>query len=394
MPVGFLPIFLLALFNVVNYLDRYVIAAIGPSLQRDALLNDGQFGLLGAAFVWGYLMVSPFVGSWARKVSRPVFLSVCVAFWSVMMGALTAVSGVVMLMVARILMGVGQAGYTVVAPTVLDDLTEKKTKSKWFALFYAAVPVGCALGFVYGGWMDGYWGWQRALTVAMGVGIFLSPLLLMVRVSQAETKPIGAFAGMREIERYPRYVWTVLGYAMQTFALGGLAFWAPTFLYRVFDLPAAFGSMFFGGVVVVTGVTGSFLGGYLNDRAKGIDKVSAALRLCWLLTALSVPFAVACVFATSPWVFFVMIGIAQVAIFATVPLSNLVFIESVPSALRATALGMAVFVGSLLGDMISIPLVGGVSDAVDSLRIGMLMLPMALLLNAVLWLIASRVRAK
>ena len=193
----------------------------------------------------------------------------------------------------------------------------------------------------------------------------------------------------RELYGVPLYRNAVFGYIAQTFAIGGFAAWAPTYLNRELQMDLKSADFWFGLILVVSGLFATFIGGYLGDRWPGQDRARANLRVCAFTTLASVPFAFYCLLAGSPVGFFVGIGVAEFAIFLSTSPINVVILRAVPEGLRASAMAMSIFAIHLFGDMISPPLVGAVSDA-WTLRAGMFVLPAALVIAAFAWLRGSR----
>ncbi len=382
----------LAALNFLNYLDRYIVAAVGPSMQRDLHLTDSAFGAIGSAFLWGYVLTSPFFGRLMARYSRKILIAVGVLVWSAATAASGFIGVIAVLLAVRFLVGAGSSDFVALSPTILDEVADDKCKGRVLAIFYAAVPIGSAFGFIYGGLMEKYFGWSSAFLTAGLLGILLVPLCFFLQ--DAKQKTVTDHSTLKTdlvgIRSSRRYMWTVIGYAAQTFALGGFAFWAPTFLERKFAYPMLTGNLIFGGIVVATGFIGTLAGGWIADRMKGNDRVKNALLLSVIATAIVIPFAFVAVLTASPMIFFLSMAVVQLALFATFSPVNTIFLGSVPKAVRATAMGVSVFIGRLLGDMISIWLVGVLSDAWHSLTVAMLVIPCVLFLNLLFWAIALR----
>ncbi|MGZ3475820.1 MAG: MFS transporter, partial [Polyangiales bacterium] len=151
---------LLTALNFLNYVDRYLVAAVSPKFQEELHLSDFQTGLAISAFMVGYFATSPIFGKLGdRGGRRTVLVAVGVALWS----AATALSGLAQgatsLVLARVFVGVGEASYATLAPTIIDDLAPADKKNRWLAIFYVATPVGSALGYLLGGFLDHHYGW-------------------------------------------------------------------------------------------------------------------------------------------------------------------------------------------------------------------------------------------
>ena len=386
---------LLTGLNFLNYLDRQLIAAVLPHLQKDLGLNDAQGGWLGSAFLLGYMVTSPLFGRLGDTTSRKGLIALGVLIWC---GA-TAGSGLMMtfagMMAVRALVGVGEASYASLSPTILDDVTAPEKKNRVLAIFYAAIPVGSALGFVLGGFLDKHYGWRNAFFIAGGPGVLLALSCFLIaeppRKQRDQAMPVGE--ALRGLRASGRYVWAVIGFVAQTFALGGFTQWAPKLLNQKFHMELHEADFFFGVLVVVTGFVGTFAGGVWADKTPGADRTAGALRVCALSTAAAVPAALVALLAPGGmvWLFFGAMGLAQLGIFMSMSPFNAVVLGAVPTETRATAMAASIFAGHLLGDLISMPLVGYLSDGMGgNLGGAMMILPVALLFNALAWFVGVK----
>lgn len=391
------PYFILALLtgiNLLNYLDRYVIAAVGPKVQEDLSLSDFQFGLVVNAFMIGYFITSPLFGALGDRKPRKGLISAGIAVFSLATAASGLMRSFVSMLGARFAVGVGEASYGTLAPTIIDDLAPPSQKSRWLAVFYVAIPVGSALGYLLGGAIEHSYGWRAAFFVAGAPGVLLALIVLLmtepVRREASSKRP--AFAEFRRLFAIPLYRNAVIGYTAYTFALGGFAAWAPKYLYQQLEMDLRTADFWFGAVLVVAGLIATALGGWLGDRWPGPDRVRANLRLCAIASVASVPCAVACLLATTPTGFFVSIFATEFFLFlATAPI-NLALLQSVPEGLRASAMAASIFVIHLLGDFISPPLIGAISDA-STLRTGMWILPVAIAIGGMAWWVGGMARS-
>lgn len=386
----YLVLALLTGINLINYLDRYVIAAVGPKLQEDLELSDFQFGLVINAFMIGYFATSPLFGALGDRRPRKGLISAGIAIFSLATAASGLMRSFVTMLGARFAVGVGEASYGTLAPTIIDDLAPPERKSRWLAVFYVAIPVGSAIGFLLGGAIEHAYGWQSAFFVAGAPGLlFALAVLFMTEPERRErAAPRAAWADFRRLASIPLYRSAVIGYTAYTFALGGFAAWAPKYLYQQLGMELRTADFWFGAVLVVSGLLATATGGWLGDRWPGPDRVRANLRICAYGSIAALPFAAACFLASSPVGFFVSIFATEFFLFlATAPI-NLALLQSVPEGLRASAMAASIFAIHLLGDFISPPLIGAISDA-SSLRTGMWILPVAIAVGAAAWWLGS-----
>jgi len=374
--------------NLVNYLDRFLVSAVGPKLTKDLNLSHFEFGLINQAFMVGYFATSPLFGALGDRFRRRGLIALGVAIWSLATAGSGLMKTFAAMVAARVVVGVGEASYATLAPTIIDDLAKPAAKNRWLAVFYVAIPVGSALGYVVGGALEHSFGWRSAFFIAGGPGLFLALLALFLDEparGRAEGPRSftarGAFGHLLGIKLYRD---TVIGYAAQTFALGGFAAWAPTYLYETLQMDLKTADTWFGLILVVTGLFATFVGAHLGDRFPGQDRTRANLRLCAISMIASVPFSILCLLAGSPVGFFAGIAAAEFAIFLSTSPINVVILQGVPTELRASAMALSIFVIHLFGDMISPPLIGKISDA-SSLRGAMFVLPVALAICAIFW---------
>jgi len=382
----------LTLINLFNYLDRWIVAAVVESIKRSELaLNDTQLGFVGAGFIIIYTLTSPMFGLLGDRRARPPLIALGVAIWSLATGMAGFARGFWSLFVARSFVGVGEAAYGTIAPALLADHFPIERRGRVLAMFYAAIPLGSAAGYILGGLVDAHLGWRAAFWIAGAPGLLLSLLVLKVvdpprgRYDQTDGRPSGLplFATYRHLLRNRTYVLAVLGYGAYTFALGGLAFWMPAFLERVRGMPRSEATVTFGVITLVTGFTGTFAGGYLGDLLLKKTK-NSYLWVSGIATLLAAPATYVCLTAPDKTVYMTAIVVAQVLIFISTGPVNSAIINVVAPTERATAVGLSVFVMHLMGDIPSPPLIGILSDA-SSLQRAIVIVPAAILVAGVLW---------
>jgi MFS family permease len=396
----------LTVINLVNYLDRYLVAALTESLKHSELHpSDTQLGLLMTGFLVVYLLAAPVFGALGDTRSRPRLLGVGVAIWSVATAASGLVRSYGALFAARAVVGIGEAAYGTISPALLADSFPRARRGRVFSIFFAAMPVGAALGYVVGGLIDRYFGWRYAFFVAGVPGLVLAALAMRLhdppRGAQdaadgqaiggtgAERIPLGGAtrAAYAALLRNRPYVLTVLGYAAYTFAIGALAFWTPSFLERARGIPKAQATVQFGAIVVATGFLGTYGGGWLGDRALRVSK-QAYLWVSGLATLTAAPLTLAALAATTPAVYWTAIVAAELCLFASTGPINSAIVNLVSPHMRATAVALSIFAIHVLGDVPSPSLVGAISDA-RSLDQAVLIIPVAVFVGGAIWTYAA-----
>src|SRR6185369_3660932 len=184
------------------------------------------------------------------------------------------------------------------------------------------------------------------------------------------------------------YRLTVLGYAAYTFALGGLAFWAPAFLERIRGMPKAQATVQFGSIVVVTGFIGTFAGGWAGDFFLRRSK-EAYLWVSGWVTLAAAPAALLAFVSPNPAVYMPAIVVTELLLFASTGPINSAIVNVVAPTERATAVALSILGIHLLGDVPSPPLIGALSDA-TSLGTAFLILPAVIALAGGIWLYAAK----
>jgi MFS family permease len=369
-------LFLLTLLNFVNYIDRYILAAVQPRILDEFQLTNTEGGLIFSAFLVVYFLSSPIFGRLGDRLSRTRLMAIGVGAWSLA----TAASGIVrsfgQLLTARAAVGVGEAAYGTISPALISDYFSPERRGRAFAVFYVAIPVGSAVGYILGGELEhAFHSWRSVFFIVGLPGLLLALLTLTapdpprgIQDQADEHLAAEQAASLREVLRsllHNRvYTWTVLGYAAYTFAIGGLSFWAPRYFEHVRGLPLNEADRLIGTAAVVSGLVGTFAGGYLGDwlqkRTRG-----GYLWLSGASMLVAVPFAWLALAQTSDrstytWALFV----AEFLVFLSTGPINVVLVSVVPVAMRATAMAVSIFTIHLLGDAISPTILGIAADTV------------------------------
>ncbi len=418
---------LLTALNLLNFADRFVLSAVIAPLQDDLGLSGLSAGMLSTVFLIGYFATSPIFGVLGDRSARPTvgrggpgrrrtLMAAGVAVWSVATLATGAARNLASIVTARTLVGVGEASYGTLAPTVIDEMAPPSGVARWMAVFSAAMPVGAALGYLIGGTVLKAHGWRFAFWVAGAPGLVLAALCMMLAdpmrqrapsAAPSETGAAGPWALVSDaarLWRVPLYRGVVLGYAAYTFAIGGFSYWAPKYLHVQYLLDAGRASQIFGLLTVLGGIVGTLAGGWAADRLVAralsrageladdgaLDEIVARcnLRLTAWATGLGAPLAAASIASPSATMFFACAFPCQVALFASNGPINLAILRSAPPTLRAVAMSVAIFAIHALGDLWSPPLIGLVSDF-TSMRTAMGAVPVVFAIGAIVWARAS-----
>jgi len=386
----------LTALNLLNYADRNVLYAVQPLVQDEFHLTKTQVGYLTSAFLGFYMLAAPFVGPLADRYSRKLIIVLGAIFWS----ALTLLTAVTHtygeLLVRHTLVGVGEATFVTIAPTFVADLFSQDKRGRILGVFYLAIPVGSAAGYLLGGYLAPIYGWRFPFYVAAAPGFLLALAVLFLKEPERgqfdslkdtldeETpvladlpprygmlNPLGfarsiharlrtVFWSFWRVLRNPAFLTATLGMAMMTFSLGGIQVWMPQFLFseRHYSLESA--NLMFGIIIVVDGILASLAGGWLGDyllrRTKGSYYLVSAVSM-----ALGVPFMIVALF-TSGRVMVPAIAVAAFFLLLNTSPLNAAIINSVDAHIRATAIAVNIFIIHILGDVPSPTMMGWVAD--------------------------------
>jgi MFS transporter, Spinster family, sphingosine-1-phosphate transporter len=355
---------LLTALNLLNYIDRSVLFAVQPLVQAEFRRSDADFGLLTSAFFLFYMFAAPLMGPLADRYSRKLIMVVGAMVWS---GAtlLTAVThSFQTLLIRHTLVGIGEASFVTIAPTFVADLFPEQKRGRILGVFYLAIPVGTALGYLVGGYLGPHFGWRSPFYVAAVPGFLLALALMFIPEpergqfdSLQETPERGTIWGLA---RNPAFWTATLGMATMTFALGGLQVWMPTFLSRVRGYSLGSANKIFGGIIAFDGTVASLAGGWLGDRLLPRTK-SAYYVVSAISMALGVPVMIIALFSSGPAMLPGILVAAFLLLLNTAPL-NAALINSVGAHIRATAIAVNIFIIHLLGDALSPWLIGFIAD--------------------------------
>jgi len=360
--------------NALNYLDRYVAAATLPLILHEFGISDAEAGLLQSAFIVTYSLVSPAVGWLGDRQSRTRMAAIGVLVWS----AATVLSGLsptyALLLLARAVIGVGEASYSVVTPSLLSDWYGADRRAGALAVFYAAIPVGTALGYVVGGLVGETHGWRSAFLVAGAPGMGLALLLLRLQEPRrgaldapgvTAATPLGLTASLHALAARPSYLVNTLAQIIYTFAMGGLATWMPTYFVRERGIPLGTAASTFGLLLVMAGFLGTLAGGRLAALAEKRVPGAHFVVSGWSLVA-SLLFTIPATLSPHPIVFWPSMFVTLLLLFINIGPLNAAMANVLPADLRARGFALNTMAIHLLGDAVSPWLIG-----VASARIGL-----------------------
>jgi predicted MFS family arabinose efflux permease len=373
------PLYVLGVLLVVytfNFIDRIVLGVLVPPIKAELGLTDTQLGLLGGtAFALFYTALGIPVGWLADRFNRVWIMTAALALWS----AFTAVCGFttsfVQLFLARLGVGIGEAGGVAPAYSFIADYFPPEQRARALSVYSFGIPIGSALGLIFGGVIASMVNWRAAFMILGVAGVLLAPLLLLtVREplrggldGRAAAKPgsVSLADVARVLVRKPSFWGLSLAAASSSITGYGLFFWLPSFFMRSYGLTLIDVSLYYGGITLIGGIAGVWLGGWLADRY-GTARKSAYAYLPAAALALCIPFYFVGVLSNM-MVWSLLLFIVPTALALVWPAPTITAIQHLVRAeMRAVASAIFLFVNNLIGLGLGTLLIGALSDGLAS----------------------------
>ena len=386
---------LLTGLNILNYIDRSVLFAVQPLIKTEFHITDAEIGWLTSMFLYCYMIAGPFVGWMGDRFPRKYIVSIGIMIWS----GFTLLTWITHtydeLLFRHAIVGIGEASYATIAPTLIADLFPLERRGRMLSIFYLGLPFGTALGYMVGGPLGEHFGWRVPFMVAGLPGFALAVLLMMLpepRRGETEEQDKSAVRStLTGLFKNGAFITVSLGIAMYSFAVGGLQVWIPTFLERMRGLSLGKATTIFGGIAAFNGIFATLLGGWIGDRL--MKRYNGAYyTFSGIAMFIAVPFMVICIYVAGPMMFPLMFIAVFFLLIGTAP-SNAALVNSVSAGIRAMAMAVNLVIIHLLGDAFSPILIGKISDK-SSLQTGFLATYVAAALSGVLFIYGARFAPK
>jgi MFS family permease len=401
-PIGKTPLssarnalFLLLAINLFNYIDRQILAAVEPDIRATFFSSNDpnamtKTGLLGDAFFVTYMLSAPILGLLADRISRWLIVGCAVILWSLASGGSGLATTFGILFATRIFVGIGEGGYGPAAPTILADLFAIETRGRTMAIFYAAIPVGSALGYVIGGLVGAHLGWRWAFYLVTPPGLLLGLLCFLQRDPRvavttrhpAQESPGRALRDYLNLLRTRSYLINCIAQTLFTFVTGGLGFWVSAYLRYRNQSPAA-GMTIFGLITVVAGLVSTLLGGVIADRLRS-RLAGSYFWVSGVGMLIACPFFVATLYTPFPAAWVPMF-VAIFFLFLNTGPSNTALANVSLPAVRATAFAVNILVIHALGDVQAFWLLGYIGGHTN-MHVAFLFVSGIIFLSGLTWL--------
>ncbi|HEX3891703.1 MAG TPA: MFS transporter [Terracidiphilus sp.] len=386
--------FLLLLgLNLLNYIDRYILPGEVSLIQRDFRATDQQMGALTTALFITYMLIAPLTGWLGDRFPRKPLIVAGAVLWSLATLATAWVHDYSTLYLRHALVGVGEATFGIYAPTVLADFYPERERNRILSIFYIAIPVGAALGYLAGGQMGTAWGWRAPFMICAVPGLVVAALYLWIgrepaRGSSDHLKATADRSTFLGLFRNPAFLTATFGLAALTFAMGGISAWVPEFLRRSAGYSVGRASQIVGASTVIDGIAGTLVGGMIAQRWLRTNHRALYLLSFWSV-ALTLPFGALIFFGPKVWTV-PSLFVAEFFLFLNTGPLNTAIVNSVSAQVRATAVGLNLFIIHCFGDTFSPQIIGAISDRTN-LSIGLGSTLIFLVISAIILLAGARV---
>lgn len=384
---SFITVCILFLINLINYMDRFTIAGVLDDVKKFYGMDNKQGGLLQTSFVVSYMTFAPIFGYLGDRYPRKYIMAAGVLFWSLTtyFGSLIPYDQKGWFFVMRALVGIGEASYSTIAPTLIADLFVSEMRTRMLAVFFFAIPVGSGLGFVVGSQMAnafGSWQWALRVTPPLGIVCVLLVVFVMKEPSRGEAETTSGensdsshtlphhhsiIQDLRSLSRNRSYIWSTLGFTCVCFAIGALSWWSSDYMGLAAkisqkDISKKNINLIFGAITAASGILGVVIGSGGASWYRRYNPRADPL-ICAAGVFISIPFsflglAVAHKTMSLAWIS-IFLAVLFLCVNWTLVADILLYV--IPADKRSFAQSIQILIAHLLGDAFSPFMVGAVS---------------------------------
>ena len=400
----------LLITNILNYVDRSVLAAVQTTIQRDFHLTDTQLGWLTSSFLIIYGLSTLPIGVWADKGVRKNIVAICVSIWSLATALGGFTQNFMQLFLTRSILGIGEAGYAPASVSLIGDYFPREKRGQMLSLWSVGNLIGTAIGLIAGGLIAEALGWRWVFYI-VGIPGLLAAFFIWRTVeprrgtfddAEDEDDDVVAAHGsigkdllgtVKRLSNTPTYWILTAAFICSFFIVGAAMAWIPTYLQRDFGLKVAQAASLSGVVLAGGSLTGTLLGGWLADflqrrRPQGRMIVTTIAFLAGAPLTL-----LALMMHSLPYFIMAFVPAIIALSLCLGPIQAIIQDVTTPD-IRSTAVGLALLLGHLLGDALSPVIIGAISQR-SSLGFALLITaPTCLLLAGLICLLGLKTVAK
>ncbi|XP_047532989.1 protein spinster isoform X1 [Vanessa atalanta] len=376
--IEYMTVGVLCFVNLINYMDRFTLAGVLGDVKKEFAIRDDEAGFLQTVFVIAYMVFAPIFGYMGDRFSRRTIMAFGVALWCITTFIGSFITNFYLFAFFRGLVGIGEASYSTIAPTIISDLFVGNVRSKMLAFFYFAIPVGSGFGYIVGsvaGAAAGNWRWGLRVTpflgvVAVGLIVWVMQNPERGQAEESRMKPTSYVDDLKALMRNPSFMLSTLAFTCVAFVTGALAWWGPQFIFLGLsmqpnvDITIERVSLVFGALTMASGLVGVPLGAWLGAwlvRRWG----RAHAVICGSGLLLSAPAMAGALLLTESYFYspFALMFIGELALNLNWAIVADMSLYVVIPPRRSTAEAFQILISHMFGDAGSPYLVGVISES-------------------------------
>ena len=388
---------LLFLLYMFDYIDRMVITSMFSFIERDWGITHTQSGMLVSAVYWAIVILTFPVSLLVDRWSRTKTISIMAIMWSLATVLCAFTGNFIHLFIARLLIGVGEAGYAPGGSAMISGLYPIEKRAKMMGIWNASIPLGSALGVLLGGMIAVKFGWKHAFGIVAIPGFIVAIMFMFVKdyktvdlsfVDKLSNKvKMSTKDIVKEFISKPSVLFTYFGIASVIFVTTALLTWLPTYIEKTRGvLPDKAGQM--ASFVMMLAIVGAPLGGILTDRWRK-TKVNSRLLLPSITTLVSAILLFISLIFLEGAVQYTVLLVFGASVLMFIAGASAVTQDVIHPGLRASSYAIAVVIQNLLGASTAPIILGRIYDKTD-IQTAVMILPFVLLLGAALFFLGSR----
>ena len=409
-------LFILVVVYTFNFIDRQIVGILAVPIKADLDLSDTQLSLMGGlAFALFYTFLGIPIAMLADRFNRVWIMTAALSVWSAMTALCGFANNFLQLFLARLGVGVGEAGGVAPAYSIISDYFPPEKRARALSIYSFGIPIGSALGILLGGVLTTYLGWRAAFIIVGVAGLAIAPIFRLTMREPvrggfdgkgAITKPASVSDVARTLMKKPSFWGLSFGAASSSMMGYGLIFWLPSFFVRSYGdaLPAFFAwmpaflipenpsallyaSYFYATILLLGGIAGIWLGGVMADRY-GPEKKAAYAIVPAIAFLTTIPFFIVGVLAPGLWIAFPAFLVLQALSLVWLGPVLSAFQHLVEPNMRATASAIFLFINNLIGIGLGNLAIGAISDGLSA-QFGDESLRYAILSGTVFYILAA-----
>jgi MFS family permease len=388
---------LLFLLYMFDYIDRMVVTSMFTSIERDWGISHMQSGLLVSAVYWAIVLLTFPVSILIDRWSRSKTIGIMAIMWSLATALCALTGNFVQLFMARLLIGVGEAGYAPGGSAMISGLYPIDRRARMMGIWNAAIPLGSAIGVLLGGMIAVNLGWKHAFGIVAVPGLIIAILFLFVKdyktvdlsfLDKSKNRIKMEKKDMiKEFVSKPSVLFTYFGMAAVVFVTTSMLTWLPTYFEKVGEIQQEKAGQMASSVMLLA-LIGAPLGGYLTDRWRKTRENARLMfpALSTLLSSIVLFIALVMFKGTIQYIIFLVFGILVLSFISG---AAAVTQDVIHPGLRASSYAIAVVVQNLLGASTAPIIMGKIYD-LTNIQTALSILPFILLIGAFLFWLGSK----